>query len=126
MYKHTDLAWAAGFFDGEGYIGTSARGPWIKIQVTIAQIDRVVLDRFMAIMGHGSVTGPRSVTNRPKQKPIYTYYAYGFEQCQHMTCLLWQYLSPIKRRQCVQALQAFVAYRAGRRKYERKYPEKLA
>ncbi len=49
-----ELAWAAGFFDGEGYTTTSGR----YLQVGITQKDTRTLDRFLAAVGLGSVTHP--------------------------------------------------------------------
>src|SRR5258708_3289554 len=57
-----DLSWAAGFFDGEGWIGTVSR--WmqscdrIRLRLAIAQTDRQDLDRIQKAICFGSVRGP--------------------------------------------------------------------
>ncbi len=44
--KQTDIAWAAGFTDGEGYIGFHSNRSFCLI---IGQKDRSPLDRFIEI-----------------------------------------------------------------------------
>jgi len=109
-----ELAWAAGFFDGEGTIGqyfaTRHTHPWVK--VSIAQVDPAVLYRFQrAVLGLGTVRGPydRAKWN---QRPQYRFDAGSFEQVQAMMALLWRWLSPVKRAQTVQAFRSFHALRA--------------
>lgn len=49
--KNTDIAWAAGFVDGEAYIGFNGR----SVSLIIGQRDRNPLDRFVRIFGIGIV-----------------------------------------------------------------------
>ena len=55
-YNHcmnkVDVAWAAGFFDGEGHIAMNARCPIL----IVTQKDRLPLDRFLSIFGLGKIT----------------------------------------------------------------------
>jgi hypothetical protein len=57
-----EVAWAAGFFDGEGTTGTYRDGSTTtkrcRIQISASQNDREVLDRFAMIVGVGKVGGP--------------------------------------------------------------------
>lgn len=64
-----ELAWAAGFFEGEGYVATNmtSNGPAKngghyrspRFLLTVAQCDRRALDRFQAAVGGlGNIRGP--------------------------------------------------------------------
>lgn len=56
-----ELAWAAGFFEGEGNVrARSGNGLAVpKLRLYIAQLDdRYPLDRFVAAVGAGRVVGP--------------------------------------------------------------------
>ena len=95
-----ELAWAAGFFDGEGWVGLSGRGKQLSIRVV--QVDRRVLDRFAAALGLGRVTGPRTRRN-PKWRPMYVYQVGGFPITQAIMAMLWRWMSPVKREQFAKA-----------------------
>ena len=63
--NESELAWAAGLFDGEGNAGFYAHSHYgnrttYRLVAQMAQKDREVLDRFQAAMGVGNVTGPDS------------------------------------------------------------------
>lgn len=79
----TDLAWAAGFFDGEGNVCFSdtdkKRAPRILAQ--IAQVNRSPLDRFAKIVGMGNVTGPYE----PKTKNSRPYYKWSVDNLKRVS-----------------------------------------
>jgi hypothetical protein len=54
--QREELAWAAGFFDGEGHVGFLQRT--CDMQIGISQNTREVLARFQAAVGLGHVNGP--------------------------------------------------------------------
>lgn len=61
----TELAWAAGFFDGEGYVGTSKSGRYLNIRCAIGQsYSPETLYRFLSAVGVGKVVGPFKRANR--------------------------------------------------------------
>jgi hypothetical protein len=74
--EELDLAWAAGFFDGEGCIGASSsshapsangspRKPSIRLFAVVTQNNHEVLERFQEICGiHGRI---RSMKRTPTQ-----------------------------------------------------------
>lgn len=106
-----ELAWAAGFFDGEGSTGTSVgarrkqingRLRYTGLRLTISQVDRQVLDRFRAAVRVGSVTGPYG--NGEKRQPAYRFSTNSFENVQAVVAMLWKWLGPIKRQQAKHAL----------------------
>lgn len=87
------LAWAAGFFDGEGWASTAryhrvTGGMTATLTLGIGQADREVLDRFASIMGVGSVTGP----TRSRTTLMWAYKVHGYEKVQAVACRLWPWL----------------------------------
>ena len=102
-----ELAWAAGFFDGEGstLIRRQSRTPQIAVQV--AQTDPRVLERFKTAVGSlGNITGPyRSKNARHKEK--WSFSAASFEQAQAILAMLWKFLGPVKREQALAVLREY-------------------
>lgn len=96
-----EIAWAAGFFDGEGSTYANRNTP----RVAIGHVDRRPLDRFLAAVGVGSVTGPydHNTKKNPKWRPHYTYQAYGDKAIKVLDAL-WPYLSAPKREQAERVL----------------------
>lgn len=108
------LAWAAGFFDGEGYIGAlrDKRG-WTGVTVHVVQActqpiesdsqPPVALKRFqeaVGIAGNWSSRGP----SRPGGKHRWDFRVSRIEDVQHVVAVLWEWLGPVKREQARQAL----------------------
>lgn len=75
--KVSEIAWAAGFIDGEGcfslaYRNVKGRNPHFRLSVT--QSDRRPLDKLAAIAGHGNVHGPYKYASRSlSKKSTYTW-----------------------------------------------------
>lgn len=112
--SEAELAWAAGFFDGEGYIGCVKHSrykgmTYMRLSCTIAQIDRRVLDRFQAAVGVGIVRGP--YTNG--KTTSFQYSTGSTKAIWQVWTLLKPYLSPVKSEQFEAALAAMEAYRRG-------------
>jgi hypothetical protein len=61
MDKH-DVAWAAGFFEGEGTVGCRLQmqnnKPYYRLVANVTQTFREPLDKFQEIFGTGKVRGP--------------------------------------------------------------------
>ena len=78
--KDTDLAWAAGFVDGEGCIALCRRAQKIKdktyhcyvLRLSVANTDLRALERLKGMFG-GSINAA-SHTKRPTHKPCWTWY----------------------------------------------------
>ena len=116
-----ELAWAAGFFDGEGYTGYRAAtgaprkdgsyrpGGYRHVQVDVRQVDRQALDRFQAAVGGvGKVGGPYGpYDSRPGTQPHHCFRTMNFADTQAVIAMLWKYLGPIKRAQASAALRAY-------------------
>lgn len=97
-----ELAWAAGFFDGEGYTGYSARS--YSLRMCVGQKDREVLDRFQAALG-----GIGRVYVTPKaDAPYHQWYLSGQENVGRALELLRPYLGRLKTEQAERALGARV------------------
>jgi hypothetical protein len=111
-----ELAWAAGFFDGEGNIRIKANRqherPYLYPAIFIPQIDRQVLDRFQQAVAVGKVTGPHSRRRYGATRKDQWYFeAYGLERCQAIIALLWRWLSPVKHDQARAVLTAYAEAR---------------
>jgi hypothetical protein len=99
QYDKYELAWAAGFFDGEGYVGKLGTGAIVKVE----QIDRRVLDRFQSAVQLGKVIKQKHTTSAGN--PIFTFREGSFAGVQQCFVLLDKWLSPIKRTQFTEALR---------------------
>jgi hypothetical protein len=100
MYVSTGLAWAAGFFDGEGCI---ARG--LTPVVTVSQTQLECLDVFANILGIGTLKGPYDKsTAKMTRKPQWIFYAYGGDAWA-IYSLLRPWLSGYRHEQATNAFQ---------------------
>jgi hypothetical protein len=99
-----ELAWAAGFFDGEGCFSFSPAGRYVC--VSIGQTEREPLDRFQRAVQLGNVLGPYDMRKNDRwvRKPQYFYRANGYERVQAIAALLWFKLGLVKREQAIHAL----------------------
>lgn len=117
------LAWAAGFFDGEGHIGctTAYRREYVKqdgdvtthtsdrLAMQISQVDRGGLERFLdAVGGLGSIEGPYD-DGREHSQPISMWRVSGVDRVERVVCLLWPWLGKVKRCQAEDALGRKIA-----------------
>ena len=106
--NHQELAWAAGFFDGEG--STSYSNKKTLPCIAIGQADPFVLERFRAAVGGvGCVFGPYKRRKNPTWKDQWNYHAGKFEEVQAIIAVLWKWLSPLKREQASKVLLAYKA-----------------
>jgi hypothetical protein len=107
------LAWAAGFFDGEGWVGIvqySCQGrKYTRISAHVAQTNLSILHRFQTTIGRGTVNGPYRV-GRKNHKPYWTYQTSGIQDTQHLIAVLWTWLADVKRVQAKTALSAIGEY----------------
>lgn len=88
----SELAWCAGFFDGEGWISTTMDYPRIEV----AQVHVEPLERLQQALNVGVISGPHKQTN-PNSQDYYAWNVNGFERCQYVICCLWPYLCSIKK-----------------------------
>jgi len=122
------LAWAAGFFDGEGSTGTYAsrhRPTAVRIFASVTQAASssneipAVLARFQsAVGGLGRVSG--AYLDRRYGAYIRQWRTSSFEETQAVVALLWGSLSDVKRVQARDALIRYVRqYEHGCARYRR-------
>jgi hypothetical protein len=110
-----ELAWAAGFFDGEGctgfysHSGDGDKHKRMKLVMSIAQINRETLEKFNRIIGgYGRICTYK--TTNVNWKPRWQLAINGLKNCQFVITLLWQWLSEPKRKQAEEALKAAIKY----------------
>jgi len=106
-----ELAWAAGFFDGEGHVSASKQAGKraCNMCIQIAQTDPEVLHRFQrAVGGLGRVVGPHNYGWRD----VWTFRVNRFEHVQAIVAMLWPFLSGLKRADAHRALSEMAAWRA--------------
>lgn len=99
MRTREALAWAAGFFEGEGTVRRSLRQPGISVCNT----DLGSLERFRDAVGLGKIYGPYRYRN--STKPLYQYWACDFEGRQALAAMLWHWLSDRRRAQLTFIMQ---------------------
>jgi hypothetical protein len=106
MGSEVELAWAAGFFDGEGSVSVHrdkrpGRRPAIRLE--IEQVDDRPLFRFYVAVGglgsHSIRSGPRG----PNRRVLYRIFAAN-EPALTILGRLWPWLSEPKREQIVRVL----------------------
>lgn len=113
--SHTELAWAAGFWDGEG-CSTGNMDPRpsqegrFRLRLSLSQSGEgaeKILARFQAaVNGLGRVRGPH-VRKNPSggvSQPIWVWSTQKFEVAQAVVAMLWPYLSDVKRQQAARIL----------------------
>lgn len=104
-----ELAWAAGLFDGEGWIGVTFSGPYCSIKITLTQVDRKVLDRFNNATLRLGAVGDQSYNyvSRPNARPQFSFQVSKFEAVQAIIAMIYPFLSPIKQQQSISALKKY-------------------
>lgn len=99
-----ELAWAAGFFDGEGSTTFSGKNyPRIEIGQKPRNNELVpeVLERFQKAMGMGNTR----IERRKDGRVYFSIKIFGFEKCQAVIAFLWPWLSLVKRQQAIKILK---------------------
>ncbi len=93
MSRETDLAWAAGIVDGEGYIGTylahTRTGSCYVLKLTVVNTDIRMLERFKLIFGVGSISSKKVYASN--HKPRWDYYV-SSKKAQQVLELIQPYL----------------------------------
>jgi hypothetical protein len=101
-----ELAWAAGFWDGEGSTSIVKRDN--SLVASISQVDDEVesLHRFQnAVLGIGKIYGPHRQKNM-NHRSFFNWHAYGGSKVQAVIAMLWPFLGNIKKEQAAKALKS--------------------
>lgn len=99
----TELAWCAGFFDGEGCTHVSRGSPTraLSLHVTVSQKTTPCLERFNRAMG-----GVGHIYQPPSGKVCQLVFS-SWRKSQVTLSLMWPYLSDTKRNQATEAFERF-------------------
>lgn len=103
-----ELAWAAGFFDGEG--STSYRPAREltrpgRVVMSLGQREITTLERFIKAVDYGKVNGPYSAGTKGQKdpKPRYRWGCQNTRSTRAVLTKLWPYLSEPKKEQAREA-----------------------
>ncbi len=120
MRKREELAWAAGFFDGEGSFhahaskrhaaATGYQREYWSVQASVGNTDKELLDRFYAYVGVGRIKGPY-IEQRGNRLPVYRWSASGHMAVQFLGAMLWPWLGTYKRERWEASLRAYRIHR---------------
>ena len=116
-FDRESLAWAAGFFDGEGCTrAIEADGPHgvtHHTEMAITQIHRDTLERFQdAVGGLGYIVGPDFYGGR--KNGLWRWRLTDWRGIQAVLAMLWPWLGPHKKQQARVKMAAAVADRRTR------------
>ena len=105
MASELDLAWCAGFFDGEGTTSVlkAQRDKYCYLRVSVSQKDRTLLDKFQSIVGVGTVY-------KAKTREIHSLDIYKQEDVRKCLDLLWPFISEIKKKQAQNAIDTIATF----------------
>jgi hypothetical protein len=115
MNNEVDLAWAAGFLDGEGSIlfRNSSKGRGGIVGISATQVDIRPLEKLITILG-GKIYGPygrkdKGIYKRKKHSPFYQWLVLGKKGNVPEICeKLYPYMT-LKKDQIDVALQKYAA-----------------
>jgi hypothetical protein len=109
-FKREDLAWAAGFFDGEWSFMVVRNDGSHSPRLTVGQTDPRPLYRFMAVFnGIGNVRGPYTRV-KANHSPIWYYSVDGFEKVQALMAMMWPFLCEPKKQQATEMMAEVVPH----------------
>lgn len=100
MSTESEIAWAAGLYEGEGTLVWIEQRGYGHLEFKVSQKEREVLDRLVCIWGFGKVLGPYQNTNG---NPIFAFVAYNFEDIHSAILDMWVWLSSRRREQATVA-----------------------
>lgn len=101
-----ELAWAAGFIDGEGSFGIQ-KGNGKRKDLpffSAGQVDRRVLDRLCVALEVGKVYGPYTTKN-PNENDYHYFRVTGRKKVIQIASMVWPWLSHVKREQYGRAIR---------------------
>jgi hypothetical protein len=74
QYSITDIAWAAGLFEGEGSIHANSIKKRRYLMLNLSSTDEDVVRKFAAVIGCGKVYGPYYEKSKPGKKPRFSWH----------------------------------------------------
>ncbi len=114
-HRHkVDLAWAAGFYDGEGHCHwhhKERKGrQYGYIGISIAQVEKQPLEKFLGIVQVGKIYGPYGGRSKNNPTPYYVYCT-NSEKAEIVLDLLSPYLCYPKKKQAQEVFDKLDEYR---------------
>jgi LAGLIDADG endonuclease len=119
MTVETELAWCAGFFDGEGCI-SCVRTNGLTVRLDIDQKDRQVLDRFRKALGKDGFGLGIGLYRKGK---LFQMYAHNSNAITIFNKIK-PYLSPIKIEQGEKAIAKYTEYHMEKHKEREEFMKK--
>lgn len=111
--RREGLAWAAGFFDGEGCFSVArdkranADNPHLSMRLMLAQVDPLPLIQFQCVIGLGGRLASDAASQR---RTCHRLQINGFEFVQAAALMMWPFLSPHKRTQYTEKSREMLDY----------------
>ena len=103
LTRREEVAWAAGFLEGDGCCSYSTVSRYMC--VAIGQAETGVLNRFAQVVGVGKVYGPYERSAKHfGTTPAFQYKVHGLENTQAIVAMLWFKLGSAKRKQAIDVL----------------------
>lgn len=116
MWNREDLAWAAGLFEGEGFVGPhdyrKHRPAWM---MAVVMTDEDVVRRFHRIVGVGTVCGPA----KPRAEghlPTWRWQVASRKYIYALCVALWPFMGRRRQERMTQAIQELPPVGRTRRK----------
>ena len=112
MSHETDIAWAAGIWDGEGCWSVTSRAGdghhkgSMHAQSRLGMTDRDVVERFAAIVGFGTVrlrANQKEAKYGPR-KPVWEWYTQRRDMTRQLIEMFWPYLGERRRAKAQEVL----------------------
>ena len=97
-----EIAWAAGFFDGEGCTTLARKGGNAHVRIVVMQKDPEVLHRFHAAVGVGAIY----YHDRKSACPMWAWQTTNEADSRAVIELLRPYLGTVKREQADRCIEA--------------------
>lgn len=97
-----NLAWAAGLFEGEGWVTVNPNRLQPELGLGMSDLD--IVERFAEIMTLERPNIVRKYTLKNGRKPTYRVMFYGFERVQAIIAMFWPYLGERRRERAVYLL----------------------
>jgi len=99
------IAWAGGYFEGEGCITQLRTG---HMAMVVSTTDEDGVRRFCRAVGTGSVRGPLSQARRGKQyKDLWTWRVTTQHQVLDVVALLWPFLGERRRARALEVIEKY-------------------
>jgi hypothetical protein len=108
-----ELAWAAGFMDGEAHFGlvTTKKYNTKHIHIQVCQTEDGPLERLQLALRCGKIYGPyRPKSDKAKRKPYKQFHIDKFETVQQVVCMVWPWLSRPKKEQIKKMMTGYLEY----------------